>query len=505
MSSGGRSQGVAPDQPMRGQSAIAPSTNSNTTPRRKRQYSPGERAEVAETRRRGACEACRRRKTKCKHTSGGSEVSSNVTSASGSTLSDVSFRTDGSISEPRGFGTRIVSEDLIEWPADKTDSFQDYLSNQVDMRTGTAASKPYKDAARNFELTSSRPKPHELTQQSRMANSSFQPKLGQAVPESWHNGCIPSMEYPVATKARATSNLLGYPEVPAQARTAAPNVPMSHASYQARQPQLSQLYRASDDRQHVQVDKMRNSVLPQSSGSRPTKNMQQSLSSESFASSQQGRAKPHYTEPVSGLVGDTVYPTVLGFVQQEQPGMDSNQRPTDRLPHRSSIRPQQFSTSKGNSVPFPNDRLALSNQMQTFPESVTTRVTGTQSMLQTAAFGPMPAAKSSIVSRTSGANLSFSASSRPLINGDSETRDRLRERQNMPIRPSQHTGAQGQQPGYPPVAQTPRPVPATYAQPSPLWQGGQVSQRPSSDPSWQKSCEMCRRNWNPALGYMCYH
>ncbi|KAH7381873.1 hypothetical protein BKA64DRAFT_215532 [Cadophora sp. MPI-SDFR-AT-0126] len=40
------------------------------TPRRKRAYSPQERAKIALTRRRGACEVCRMRKTKCTHNEG---------------------------------------------------------------------------------------------------------------------------------------------------------------------------------------------------------------------------------------------------------------------------------------------------------------------------------------------------------------------------------------------------------------------------------------------------
>ncbi|KAK0104469.1 hypothetical protein ONS95_004758 [Cadophora gregata] len=122
--------------------ASAPRLSNSTMPHRKRQYSLDEKAEVREIRTRRACEDCRRRKTKCKHRLAGSEFSSNVTSGSGSTqsgstLSDISLRTESAVSEPLAFAARITSVD------GGTDSSNDYDLNEMDIRAGTAEKKSF--------------------------------------------------------------------------------------------------------------------------------------------------------------------------------------------------------------------------------------------------------------------------------------------------------------------------------------------------------------------------
>ncbi|PVH78681.1 hypothetical protein DL98DRAFT_572945 [Cadophora sp. DSE1049] len=506
----GRLREVAPEQPItrRGNSASAPSAVNNTTPRRRKQFSPAERAEVWETRKRGACEDCRRRKVKCKHDPAEAEVSSNLTSGSGSKPSEVSFRTGSAIPQPQGFHPTIISADEIGRLPNGTNSFEEYLSDQVEATFGTAAPKSYSGAAGNFELPSSRPKDREPTQYPPSTIFGVQTMSRQAFPERLPIGYGVNMGSPMAIQAHQSSAVMGYPQVSNQISMAAPNTPVSVAVYQETPSQATQtLHCTSQGPYHrVQVAERRDSGLPQSGSSQPAGNMYQGYSFERSPNPQRSRTQIQSTVPILNPVVKYPDPTVISWVQQQEPRIDHNQKQSYGSPHRISNQQQEPTTSKGSPMPFSNDRLPNASQMQAVPQPFPNHPVATQSMsFQTSSSRPKPATTSFTVPRMSDSHFSTSLSSRPMINGDSELSDRLRARQNMPITPPRQTGLQGQQHGYPQVFQTPRSDPMTYTQPSPQWSSRQNLQQPPSDPRRQKSCEICRRNGSQALGYTCYH
>ncbi|KAK0104909.1 hypothetical protein ONS95_005173 [Cadophora gregata] len=363
----------------------------------------------------------------------------------------------------------------------------------MEMRAGTVETKSYSDVPKSFARLPSRPKPREIIQEPALSNTSFQPNANQTFPGSLSNGYALDMGSHVPNETRRPNSSMDYPQVPNPRPFAAPAWPMSRGTDQERQSQSTQaLNNPSEEHQQLLAGHMRGSALPQFNGLQPTGTMYP----------QRGRTQ-HQVQ-VSDPVVDATYPAVLGWAQQQDPGVDSAQKRAQMSSHPSSSQQQQFTTSKGGYLSFSNVRLPNTIQMQTVPQPVAHHRAAAQSVLPTTEYRSIPAATSPMVSRIPSSQISTPISSRPAINGYLETSDRLRARQNMPVTPPRQMQMQGPQRSYQPVQHSLQSTTVLYSQPSHTWTGRQKAQQPTADHRRLKSCEMCRRS-GQAPGSICYH
>ena len=425
-----------------------------------------------------------------------------MTSGSGRTLSDVSLRTDSVVSEPPGYVPRIVTEDQVGLYADGSGFFgNDFLA---DIKTAVAVSKSYSKASRHVEANLSRLIPHEPVEQLSGTRPSQSHRSRRAVPESWSSGYNVDMRSDSTSQAQPSGDSM-VPLVSARARATGMDVPIRRATHQEMNFSPTQsLYPVSGHRQQVQPE-MRTSASLQAGGSQFTRTLYQDQFTENSTTVPSGRTQVQSTVPLLNPVGNTARPTVLSWVQLQQPGSDPIQKPSYGSSRLSTDQQMHPITSTNGYTSLPNNLYTDARQIETFSQPFSKKPVGSRSTVQTAAYRPMPTETRSTIPETSRSQFWPPIIAGPAIVGDSEPSDRLRERQNKPITTHRPNQVQAKNAEYSRALQVSQFGQVMQTQSISLHSGRQASQQPSFDPRGQRSCETCRRNGSHAPGFICYH
>lgn len=427
-----------------------------------------------------------------------------MTSSSGKTLTDVSLRTESAVSEPPGYGPTIVAEDQVDIYANGLGLLENDFSDQTEIRNTVAVSKSYSDPSRHVEARLSRLIPHEPVQQLSGTRSNPSHSFSRAVPESWSSGYNPNMRSDSTSQAQPSRDLM-VPLVAFRAQGTGMNVPIRRATHQEMNFSSTQsLYPVAEHRQQVQPQ-MRISDSLQADGSQFTRNLYQDQSTENSTTAPRGRTQVQPTVPVLNPVGNTARPTVLSWVQQQQPGTDPIQRPSYCSSRLSMDQQMQSTMSEDGNMCFPNSLYINARQTETFSQPFLKKPVGSRSTSQTAAYRPMPTETHSAIPEMSRSQFWPPSIPRPTIVGDSEPSDRLRERQNKPITTYRPNQVQAQHAAYPRALQASQSGQIMQTQSMSLHSARQTSQQTSFDPRGQRSCETCRSNGSHALGFICFH
>jgi len=427
-----------------------------------------------------------------------------VTSGSGRTLSDVSLRTVSVVSEPPGYVPRIVARDHVELYANGSDFSENDFSGQGDLRNTVAASKSYSDASRHFEAQLIRLIPREPVQQLSGTRPTPSHSSRRAVPEGWSSGYVLDMRSGSTSQAQPSHDSM-VSLVSTRAKMTGTNMPIGRAARQEMHPHPTQsLHTVSEQRQQVQPQ-MRTSASLQYGGNQPNQDVYQDQFTEKSSNAQRGRTQVQSTVPVLNPVVNAARPTVLSWVQQEQPRSHPVQRHSYGTSHLPTGQQKLSDMSKDSYIPFLNNSPPGTRQTGMVSQSFANHPVGSPSTVQTAAYRPMPAEAHSDIPETSRSQFWTPNIPRPPVFGDSEPSDRLRERQNKPITPPRPTQVQPQQAGYARSIQVPQSGPVMQMQSSLQRPTRQTLQQPSSDPRRQRFCEICRSNGSQPSGFVCYH